>query len=73
MLEGVQHRATKIIPSLKHLSCKNRLKELNMYSLERRYIRGDLIEVYKMFNGLDDINVEDYFDLNYGYDNPKSK
>ena len=36
---------------------------LNMYSLERRYIRGDLIEGYKMFNGLDNIKVEDFFEL----------
>ena len=26
-------------------------------------MRGDMIEVYKMFNGLDDLNIEDYFDL----------
>ena len=26
-----------------------------MYSLEGRYMRGDMIEVYKMFNGLDDV------------------
>ena len=63
MLEKVQRRATKIIPSIKNLSYENRLKELNMYSLERRYMRGDMIEVYKMFNGLDDVKIEDYFDL----------
>ena len=48
MLESMQRRATKIIPSLKNLSYENRLKELNMHSLERRYMRGDMIEVYKM-------------------------
>ena len=36
-----------------------------MYYLERRYeiVRGDMIEVYKIFNGLDDLNVEVYFNL----------
>ena len=26
-------------------------------------MRGDIIEVYKVFNGIDDLNVEDYFNL----------
>ena len=63
MLESVQRRPTEIIPLLKNLSYENRLKKLNMYSLERRYKRGDMIEVYKIFNGLDDLNMEDYIDL----------
>ena len=36
---------------------------LNMYSVERRYRRGDIIEVFKMFSGLDDLKVEDFFEV----------
>ncbi len=30
-----------------------------MYSFERRCVRGDMIEVFKMFSGLNDLNVDD--------------
>ena len=35
-----------------------------MFTLETRYKRGDMIEVYKIFNKLDDLNFEDFFVLN---------
>ena len=65
MLERVQRRATKLVPSLRRLSYEDRLKQLNMYSLERRSMRGDMIQVYKMFNGLDDVDVNDFFCLDH--------
>ena len=34
-LEGVQRKATKIIPSLRNMSCKERLKTLGLFSLRR--------------------------------------
>ena len=52
MLEGVQGRATKMIPSLRNLSYEERLKRLSMFSLRRRRLRGDMIEVFKMINGI---------------------
>ena len=63
MLEKVQKRATRIVSGLKTLDYETRLKALNMFSLGRRYKRGDMIEVYKIFNGLDDLKVEDFFVL----------
>ena len=63
MLEKVQRRATKLIPSLRRLSYEDRLRELNMFSFERRCERGDMIEVYKIFNGLDDVNASKFFEL----------
>ena len=63
MLEGVQRRATRLIQGFKRLDYIDRLKELNMFSVRRRYIRGDMIQVYKMFEKIDDINIEDFFEL----------
>ena len=43
-LEAVQARATKLIPSIRHLGYVRRLERLNLYSLEKRQLRGQLIE-----------------------------
>ena len=47
-IERVQRRATKMIPGLRRKSYDLRLKELDIYSLETRRLRGNLIEVLKI-------------------------
>lgn len=51
-LENVQRRMTKMIHEVRNLSYENRLKRLNLHSLERRRVRGDLIEVFKWMKGI---------------------
>ena len=49
ILEKVQRRATKLVPSLKNLSYQDRLSELKLTTLEERRKRGDLIQFFKIY------------------------
>src|SRR5664279_138702 len=52
-----------MIPGVNGLSYDNRLKRLGLWTLEERRNRSDLVEVYKMLNGLSSISYERFFKL----------
>jgi len=62
-IERVQRRFTRMLPGLEKLSYRERLNRLGLYSLERRRMRGDLIEVYKILMGIDRVNASRLFPL----------
>ena len=46
-LERVQRRVTRMVEGLKNLSYEDRLRKMNLTTLETRRTRADMIEVYK--------------------------
>jgi hypothetical protein len=60
-LENVQKRALRLIPAYKDLSYELILNNTNLITLEKRRLRGDLIEVFKLVRGICDVNVEEFF------------
>ena len=60
-LEKVQHRATKMITTLRKLPYEQRLKECNLTTLEERRKRGDLLETHEIMHCLERIPEVTFF------------
>ena len=63
LLEGVQIRATRLVPELRELSYEERLEKLGLTKLVDRRIRGDMIETYKIITGKENIDPGKFFTM----------
>ena len=73
LIEGVQRRATRMVPELRELSYEDRLKKLNLTTLEERRVRGDMIETYKIISGKENINPDKFFQLRPDWEGPRAR
>ena len=63
ILEKVQQRATRLLPEVNQLSYPNRLKELQLPTLAYRRQRADMIQIFKILKGFDNVNPSKFFQL----------
>ena len=64
MIEAVQRRATRMVPTLTNMCHKDRLTKINMFSLAYRRRRGNLIQVYKLLHNVDNVKADYLFHIN---------
>ncbi len=60
-VEGVQYRATNVIPELKDNPYQERHQSLSLYSMEYRRKRGDVTQAYKILHKIDNIDPNNFF------------
>jgi len=63
LLERIQHRFTRFFKDLRELNYTERLRLLDLWTLEERRNRADLIEVYKIVNGVSTLPVSTFFEF----------
>ena len=62
-LEKVERSAMKMVEGLEGYSYSDRLRILGFTSLETRFLRVDLIEVFKILRGFENVDPEKFFQV----------
>ena len=60
-IEKVQKRATKLVSGLENISYQERLIRLNIPTLEYRRNRADMLQVFRIIKGIDNLKPETFF------------
>ena len=63
VLEAVQRRAVKAVTNLKAKTYEDRLRELQLDTLEERRKRGDLLQTYRVLTSKDNVDPTTWFQL----------
>ena len=63
LLERTQAKATALVQGMKGMNAEERRKKLGLMTLENRRERGDLIEVFKILNGLTRIDPTEFWEV----------
>ncbi len=62
LMERIQRLATRMVKGMRELPYEDRLRRLNIFSFERRRLRGDLILAYNIFHGRLDLPRAEFFE-----------
>jgi hypothetical protein len=57
-MESIQRKATKMVIEIRSLQYEDRLRALGLTTLEERRKRGDLIQIYKIINGIEEVDMD---------------
>jgi len=60
-LERIQRRATKMVEGLSMKPYEERLRILGLTTFRTRMIRAEMLEVYRIFHGLDCLEERNFF------------
>ncbi len=61
-MERIQRLGIRMVKRMRELPYKERLRRLNLFSLERRRLRGDVILAYNIFPGHLDYPLAEFFE-----------
>ena len=61
LVENAQRRATRLVPELRGMTYEERLRELNLSTLDYRRKRFDIIQVYKIVHKIDNVDMNTFF------------